>query len=294
MTAPALLLEAFRLETKPVLKEPIEALFEQLRYNSNYREFLKNYLEARSLSLSDFARATGFGRGFPGDVISGKRRLTAKSFPAFEKALKLPLSGRKYFRYLVALAEPDIFPDLTPSQVERALQELRSKPWNRPYRQIQEKEDPSFQFLLQDQDVMAVYAAAGSPESGATREQILQRTRLSEGNLEKALKRLESVGLLTKTGDLYFPKDLHLFLMSSDKSQLLTALFQKAAEKAQRRAPTGVSSATEFFFTSQFCVHEKDLPALKLALRETILKFVDEAIASEGDRIAKLVTALHL
>jgi len=274
------------------LKESTD--YNNLKESSNYREFLKNYLEARSLSLSDLARATGFGRGFPGDVISGKRRLTAKSYPPFEKALKLPLIGKRIFKNLVALEESDLFPELSAAQARQNLMELRLRPWNRPHRRVFEKDHASFQHLLQDSDVIGVYAAAGTPESGATGEQLRQRTRLSDKDLESSLAKLEKAGLLKKNGDRYYPTDLHLFLQTSDQSRLLTGLFQKAAERAHRRAPTGVTSPTEFYFTSQFCVHEKDLPALKAALRETILKFVDESLVAEGDRVVKLLTALHL
>lgn len=284
----------FRLATNSKVNNRFDNISEPLRLSKNYRQFLQTYLEARGLSLSDFARATGFGRGFPGDIISGKRRLTAKSYYPFEKALKLPMAGRKFFRCLVAIEETDIFPDINTTDAKQMLEELRNRPWNNQRRQIQEVENSSFEQLLKDYEVITIYAAAGRPETGATRQQIAQRTQLSEFKLEKNLQKLQSIGLLEKKGETFHPKELHLFLKTADRSQILTTLFQKAAEKANQRILQAVDSDAEFFFTSQFCVRESALPELKAALRETILKFVDESMESEGDRIIQLMTAFHL
>lgn len=275
-------------------QQRLEALYENLHRCKTYREFLQAYLEGRDLSLSDIARAAGFGRGFPGDVISGKRRLTAKSYYPFEKALKLPLAGKKYFRCLVAIEEPDIFPEFSSSDAQEMIVSLRKKPWVSSRRQAHETESPGFEQLLSEEHVIGVYAAAGKPEKGATREQIAQRMQIPSLELEKSLQKLEAIGLLEQREETYYPKDLHLFLKTSDHSQVLTTLFQKAVDKARRRVSNAVSSESEFFFTSQFCIRENAMPALKKALRETILKFVDEAIEPEGDRVVQLLTTLHL
>jgi transcriptional regulator with XRE-family HTH domain len=281
------------LGTKPSAAELQETLFRKLRQSANYRDFLQTYLTLRNLTLSDFARATGFGRGFPGDIISGKRRLTAKSYYPFEKALKLPLLGKKLFRLLVAVAEPDIFPELDRVHLDAHLQDLRKKPWDRSRRQVQEIESPGFHQLLKEYEVMKVYAAAGNPDTGASREQILRRTRLPAAELDKNLQKLEDIGLLHREDRQYFPKDLHLFLQTSDRSQILTTLFQRATEVAHRRVSQAADSKSEFFFTSQFCVSEIHMPALKAALRETILKFVDDSIDPEGDRVIRLLLSMH-
>lgn len=280
--------------TKQQTKERLELLSEQLRQSKNYRDFLQSYLTARALSLSDFARATGFGRGFPGDIISGKRRLTTKSYYPFEKALKLPLSGRKFFRCLVAIEETDIFLDLSVKEATAILEELRNKNWSPQRRQVQESSDSGFEQILKDQNIISIYAAAGKPETGATFEQIATRSRIPSVKLEQSLQKIESLGLLEKKGERFYPRDLHLFLKTSDRSQILTSLFQNAVKKAHDRIQQAVRSDCEFFFTSQFCVRESDLPDLKAALRETILKFVDESIEPDGDRIVQLVTGLHL
>lgn len=83
--------------TSSKAKEQGEFLFQKLRQSTSYREFLKIYLDSRALSLSDWARATGFGRGFLEYVLSGKRRLTMKSYHPFEKALTVPLVGKNFF-----------------------------------------------------------------------------------------------------------------------------------------------------------------------------------------------------
>ncbi|MGZ3794422.1 MAG: hypothetical protein ACXVCP_18890, partial [Bdellovibrio sp.] len=237
-------------------KESIDNISAKLRLSKNYRQFLQTYLEVRSLSLSDFACASGFGRGFPGDVISGKRRLTSKSYYPFEKAMKLPAPAKKFFRCLVAIEERDIFPDFSGDYARQTLEVLRNRPWNTQRKQIKEGESSRIEKLLSEFEIIPIFAAAGKPETGASRKQIAKRTQLSEYNLEKNLQTLLSIGLLEKRGENFHPKELHLFFKTADRSQILTALFQKAAEKANKRVLQAVDSDAEFFFTSQFCVRE--------------------------------------
>jgi transcriptional regulator with XRE-family HTH domain len=270
------------------------ASWETVRSADNYRAFLRAYLEERGLSLSDLARAAGFGRGFPGDVISGKRRLTAQSCFAFEKAMKLPPAGRKLFRLLVARDERDVFPELEHNKILQSIESLRAKPWNRSRRDVRDSDAPISRQALQNPSAIAVFAAAGKPESGATLSELRVRTRLSEPELLKAIESLVIAGLLVVEGESYKPTDLHLFFKAGDQKEAFKALFTRATEKSARRAKENVGSDSEMFFTSTFCVEEDRLPALKRALRETILKFVDDSIHPEGDRIVHLLTSLHL
>lgn len=287
-------MEAFLLEISSKQKEQGEPLFQKLRMCTNYREFLRTYLDARNLSLADWARLTGFGRGFPGEVLSGKRRLTAKSYYPFERAFKLPLQGKKFFYCLVAIEETDLFPYFDKTQAQELIQNLKLNPWDRSRRQIQELEQPNFQTLLKDQNILSIYAAAGDQKTGANFETIQARTQLPQLEISKLLAKLEAFGLLQKIDQNYYPKDLHLFLKTSDQSEILSSLFIKATDKARRRLVQASHLDNEFFFTSQFCIRMSRMPELKTALRETILKFVDDSIDVDGDRVAHLLMALHL
>ncbi len=271
-----------------------ENKWDSLRLAPDYRAFLQAYLETRKISLSDLARAAGFGRGFPGDVISGRRRLTVKSFRAFETALKLPPSGRRYFRYLVAREERDLFPDLKPESVERGISELRSREWTRSRRELPERANPSVSEVMRDRNCLAVYAAAGSPGKGATRDQLASRTRLDELDVRKAIALLAKAGVVEETTERVLPLDLHVALKASGAGAAFATLFQSACEAAAVRSKSAVTSEQELFFTSSFGIDEARLPELKAALRSVILKFVDECIEPEGTRVVHLTTGLHL
>ncbi len=276
----------------PLATDPSQGL----RSAVDYRIFLKTYLDSHGLNLSDFARATGFGRGYPSDVLSGRRRLTLKSLRTFEGALKLPATGRKLFRLLVAREERDLFPEWDLAFIEESIRSLRARPWGRAHRELRSKELSDRAEILRDPLTLVVYAAAGSPGAGATFEQLRIRTRCADRDLERVLKGLEQVGLIQFSENRYEPADLHLFLKTSDQGELLRDLFRAACQTASQRilSPDAADSRQEMFFTSAFCVDEKKMPELKTALRKTILQFVDDSIRPEGDRVVRLVAAMHV
>ncbi len=275
--------------------------WEKVRTSGDYRSFLKNYLAEKSLNFSDFARAAGFARGFPSDVISGRRRLSIQSCFAFEKALKLPAPGRKLFRMLVAFEEPDLFPDLDPQNIRRSIEELRQKPWRRSRRELQSDEEPQVHEVLRSLRSAMVYAACGGPERPAIWSQLQTRTQLPDDVLRAELDHLINAGLVleSRSSDgtaetIYFPQDLHLIIQHDQKTELLKFLFKDSAAEASKRAEVALNSESEFFFTSVFTVHEASMPGLKKALREVILKFVDDSVQADGQRMARLLAALHL
>lgn len=269
-----------------------KASWSKTRNAPDYRSFLRAYLEESGWSLSDLARAAGFGRGFPGDVISGKRRLTAKSYRAFENALKIPAAGKRLFRCLVGKEEPEVFPGLDPRKIDRALKDLRARPWTGNRKQIAAEENPRAHALFAHPDAFAVYAAAGSAEAGATRDRIRVRTRLGEAAMDRAIESLVNAGILLREDERYRPESTHVFLKASERDECFARLFQAMSERAAERAPKGVSSDRELFLVSSFCVDERKLPELKTALRKTLLQFVDDSIEADGDRLVQLVTSL--
>lgn len=272
--------------------ESLRGFYRALQQSSDYRSFLKTYLSEKGLNISDLARASGFSRSYPSDVLSKKRRLTQASVAKFEKALKLPAQGKKLFTLLVAAEEKNVFPDWDRSKLLSQIKDLQTRSWVADRRRLDEAAAPSVEDLLSDSRVMAIYAAAGEPETGATLEEIQRRTRLYGHELERNLKKLEAVGFLKQQDQRYFPKDLHLFLQTADQSQILKTVFSKSCRMASDRVQNPESNH-EMFFCSSFCIKEEMLPELKLALRELILKYIDESIRSDGDRVVRLVTALH-
>lgn len=278
----------FRLATK----EDLQSFYQALQQSPDYRNFLKIYLREKGLNISDFARATGFSRSYPSDVLAKKRRLTSKSATKFEKALKLPSLGRKLFCLLVAAEESDVFPEIDRLKLQKNIFELRQKSWMTDRHKMKESDSAAIEILLSDSRVMAIYAAAGEPEIGASLEEIQKRTRLFGQELNRNLVKLEEIGFLHFKQDRYFPKDLHLFLETTDQSRLLKSVFQKACRMASESVQNP-ESKHEMFFCSSFCIQEEALPELKAALRELVLKYIDDSIRPDGDRVVRFVTALH-
>lgn len=280
----------------PLATKGMHLHWEALKKAPDYRQFLKTYLEIHDLKYSDLARMAGFGRGFPSDVVSGRRRLTAKSFYAFENSLKLPAAGKKLFRLLVAKEEKEIFPELKKQhhQIDALIEEVRKKTSLVPRRELVGAKNPDIESLIQNPQVMSVYAASGEPGKGASFENICKRTQLDRVQIQKAIQELERVGLLCEKGGLYEPKDLHIFFKSIDSSAVVISTFKQACRAAAQRAELAMKSNEEFFFASQFCIDQAKMPELKKALRETILKFVDESITADGDRVVQLLAGLHL
>ena len=274
----------------------VEDPWRPLREAADYRTFIKLYLDHKSLKHSDLARACGFARGFPSDVLSGRRRLTAKSCHAFEKGMKsLPMNGRKLFRMLVAKAEPDVFPELTDKKVSQSIESLRKKPWTRTRRNLSAKSNSVLLDVFQSSESATIYAAAGNPEAGASIDELEARTGFPTSKIYLILKKMIKVGLITeKTDERFYPEDLHLFVDSQEAgNEVFKSLFTQACKAAGQRMPKAMTSDSEFFFSSHLCVAEKDLPRLKKALKETILQFADDAISHDGDRMVQLTTAFH-
>jgi len=269
--------------------------WKKTRAARDYRAFLQCYLEDRSLSLSTFARLTGFGRGFPGDVISGKRRLTAKSFPAFERALKLPTPGKKLLRLLVAREEVDLFPDLDRAGLEDQIEQIRKISWARGRRDVKSGEFRVAPHVFRDAESVRVYAAVGKPGSGATLIQIQELSKVASPQLDEILTRLQRADLIKfdSTEQTYELLDLHLFFGDQAHLQLGHAIFQQACARTKQRSTQAFQSRDELFLTSMLCVHESRMSELKLALKETVLKFVDDSLDPSGDQMVQLTVALH-
>ena len=263
--------------------------YEKLRLAQNYREFLSLYFEMRGLSLSTFARLTGHARGFPSDVLRGRRRLSLQSFRAFEKALKLPPAGKKFFKCLVAREEPDLFPENSRASLLRSLSELSSSPWQQSFREA--KEVTGAEELLKRPSTLVVLAALGTPESGASTREISQRTGIANETLFRILEELLSANMIETKEERYFASDFHVFLSAQKQRAAFQALFQTACSQAGARAATALDSRDEMFFSSFLCVRSEMLSEFKSELKNLLLKFVDDSLSPDGDQVVNIVAA---
>jgi len=274
-----------------------EEAWTQFKDCNDYRSFLRIYLEQRTMSCSQFAKLSGFARGYAADVISGRRRLTAKTYPAFEQALKVPSSGKKFFRLLVAVAEPDLFPDLKKPSIPKQIDDLRAKSWESARREVEKSNlSNSLESLFLESELIAVWAAAGAPSNGARIAEIKIRTGLPEAVVSRSLQKLAALGIVVydENKNWYEPKDSHFFFRACQHSEIFIKYFKQAAQNACQRVVLASASEQELFISSTFCVDKEKLPELKKALKKLLLDFVDESIQPNGNQIVKLVSALHL
>lgn len=261
----------------------------------DYRTFVKTYLKMRNLNFSDFSRAANCTRAFTNQVLSNKRRLTAKSVYTFEQAFKLPLNAKKIFRLLVAKEEVDLFPEMDRSNLDDQIKKLQTNVLSKPRKDYNDPDYTQMDKTLEvTHQTVSIFAACGDCNAGASLEQLYQRTRLAENVLNKNIDLLLRMNLLEKKGDLYFPINMHIFMQTKTRIELLDIIFKTAMNAASSRFTQVADGSSELFFASQFCINESQLPALKKELTETILKFVDDSTENNGDRVLKLVTALHL
>lgn len=271
-------------------------IFLNLFDSTDYRAFLQRYLTIKDIKLSDFARAAGCTRGFPSDVLNGRRRLTAKSYHSFEQAFKLPANYKKYFQLLVAKEEPDIFPAFDRSTIDVRLENLKKqKPinTNKNHNTKNTIGDESFHKVLNNPHSFQVYAGAGEPETGALHQEIQQRTRLADNVLDKTIQTLIECQLMSFDNGRYYPKDMHVFFQANNTSEALLKLFTQGARAAEKRLSQITPNSNEMFFASQFCINESQMPHFKKELKDLVLKFIDESMTDDGNRVVKLITALH-
>jgi hypothetical protein len=206
--------------------------------------------------------------------------------------MKLPAAGKRLFRCLVARDEGEVLPGTDTDVLDAAIAELRSKAWVRVRKRASAGDDGSS--LFSNPDAFAVFAAAGTAESGASLELIRERTRLEEKPLRAAIARLREAGLLLADGDVYRPQDTHVFLQTNGDDGAFARLFRASCATASARAETAMKSEEELFMTSSFCVNASRLPELKKVLRRTLLQFIDESIDQDGGRVVRLVSSLFL
>jgi hypothetical protein len=266
-------------------------IWDKIKKAKNYREFLAFYFEIRKITASTFARSADCHRGFPLDVISGKRRLTSKSSLQFEKALKLPVQGKKLFKYLVAAEESDTYLSIPRLNLIEKIDQLRHQSWE-PTKTVDS--NSKIIQLLKNDKIPTIFAATGNAKDGANIEEIQSRTRFERSTLESLLKKMCDFQILYIKNNRYFSDMSHFSVLGSQKNEIILELFQKQCSMTSATVKSNWNSDNHLFFASKLCVRENQMPELKKALKETLLQFVDESLDENGDSVAHLLLGFHL
>jgi uncharacterized protein (TIGR02147 family) len=271
-----------------------ESDLELLLQSTSYRDFIKTVISIRSKNgkpygYATIARNSGFAsRGFPHDVTKGAKRLTIESMHKMAKGLGLTSELHTYFIKLVEFEHPDC--RIKPSNTEainRSLTSLRQRLLQK--KTVQEgAADSSFQ----NKNIPILYASLGTPELGASLNDVVLKTGLSITAIESGLATLIQIGLVQKINDRYYPRDNHVSFQHLTENNMFKDFYLELLSTAEKKAHKNFTDANSLFFSSAFSVQRKDLPLLKEELREVLLKFVDQCEQPNGDQVVSLVVGL--
>lgn len=249
---------------------------------SDYREFLRLHFDPPGgivvkpkWSYELFARKAGFAsKSHIHQVIHGQKNLSVDSAEKVVQALKLSKPWAEYFKALVRGSGSNL--DSLRARLKKNL--------------VVSKTDPGLRRLSTQvtQFVPTVYASLGDPDKGASLEEIQQRSRLAEPTLNKALRAMLDIGLITKNESRYKANSLHVDVGGLGETTQFKDDFKFSMERALKRVGQGHGQQAAFYLNT-FSVRSKDLPELSHALKELLSEFAVEAEAATGDCIAELV-----
>lgn len=248
----------------------------------------------KKLSYSEIARKAGFSsRSYPREIFTGRRAITRDACLPLGKALELNAGERKYFS---ALVELDIAKreknDTRIAIIEDRLEKYRLRGSQNREASLSEADLPRIHFWAE------IYAALGEPEVGATIEEISQRVRrfpahLAEAKLRPVLEELVRNGIATLgKNDRYIAKDFYLLFSKHKHHGIALSFFKLATKEMLKRSSKEFSSPSALYRAISVSVDSKRLPELCRKLQETVDRFIEDAEAPRGDRIANLVLSL--
>jgi len=261
------------------------------------RAFLARALEERSksgrkLSYAALARLSGFSsRNYPRDVLMGAKFLTSESAEAVARGLKLNADLRAFFCRLV---EKDNLlrvgkVSAEGEKVVRKINVLRSHIQRKITKLPAEGNE-----VYSVAHASIVFAALGTPQTGANIKSICSRTRLPETKAQEALAALKSLGLIREESGRYHPIVNHVAFENLEKSGGFQKMFVERLKMAARKAEANFESEKELFLESSFTVSYREMPQFKKELRELLSRFVEEREVPEGEAVASLACAFFL
>lgn len=151
----------------------------------------QHYQKRGKVNLADFSRRAGFlSRSFLSEYLAGRKSLSQDSFKRIKDALKLPKAAAEFFHLLAVMEQPELAgPRLQKHGQTSQLSTLRARLENADEITSARLKDPT---LVKSVQVHQIYASLGALETGASREEIASRTRLSDQTTENCLSMLLS------------------------------------------------------------------------------------------------------
>jgi hypothetical protein len=239
-------------------------------------------LAAPKISYGQLSRLCKIpSRTYVGEIFRGEK------FPSKEVLEKICMAlglERDVVDALTLWSKSEAGPTSTASQranLASRLSHLRS-------RLIASEEE--FAVLYSKLECSALYAALGSPDSGATVTDIGARTGLKEAAVEDGLKFLIERGLARETsakdGPIrYVAETNHLALIPLMRKEFFAPYYRvncnRAGELCQRRW----TSKTDLFFNSCFSINKSQAEKFKGRLRQLLIEFAESSENPNGDSV---------
>jgi hypothetical protein len=265
----------------------------------SYREFLARVLELKSTAegrsnLAAFSRRAGFSsRSFVHEVLDGRRRLTAKSYPKVERALALPPRIRSHFKLLVSLEENDL-------NLERLNQEqIRAKLALHRHRFLTELEAKRNQaqfveFVIRGRELLDCFAALGESNVGATLEEVMSRTGHTTMICQNVLTHFVRNKVAELKGERYIARNPMLIFNGLGRNLGAKECYLQTIGEIKRKATASFHGEDRAFYQAVISIDRHKMPALKQRLWDVFNEFVQESETETGNAVAKFLVGFYI
>jgi uncharacterized protein (TIGR02147 family) len=261
--------------------------FLRLFFRSSTAEKDDSTRHPKPITYAEFSRRAGFSsRSYILDVLEGRKPLGSAVMEKIARGLGLTSLWREYFRLLLAHSKSS-----DSETFQRNLDSIRKKLSKRSRISLipPGKNQSKFSPLIRT-ELPRIYAACGSEIDGASLAEVLARTRGEVEITESVLQKLESLGLLEKKGDRYYPRYAHLAFERFESENFFREDYLANLEVAKKRLDSGARlRRSSLFFSSTVCVKHSRMGEFSDRLRDLLHDFVSDVEASDGDCIADIV-----
>jgi DNA-binding MarR family transcriptional regulator len=141
-------------------------------------------------------------------------------------------------------------------------------------------------------DLPMVFAALGSPDNGASVNEILKRTRLSKSRVLSALVALEAQNLVASRDGRCFPRSSQLLLPKASEG-FFREFYLHLSEKSQRTARTDFQNRTNLFCGFVASIDSSKQKQHSDRLYQLLTEFLAEIEEPDGDTIVSLNVGFH-
>jgi uncharacterized protein (TIGR02147 family) len=259
----------------------------------DYRSFLRLAIQSlkdknSKFGYSELSRLSGLkSRSFPRDVVMGKKKLSLATAEAMSDALNLNDDLKSLFLLLIELEEPTF--RQKKNSIAKISQKIK-KTRNRIRELSKDTSTESKRNFYLKRDWVDVRASVSDIDSGSTLKQISERTGFLLSQCKQNLDELIEAGYVQYDSqkELYFADSQHMILHDLRDNEFFKSWYLDSARVALKKAEENFSEENLLFLNSVFLVRSDQLKQVKSELINVMLKFVDDAETSDGDKLARI------